>query len=58
MRMGVGAAPYPEYDMADWVLGTFKNQDAEDMERLAEKVSAAVSCYITEGADRAMNKFN
>lgn len=57
-RMGVGAAPHPDYDMADWVLGSFKNQDAEDMERLAERVSAAIACYITEGADRAMNKFN
>ena len=57
-RMGVGAAPHPDYDMADWVLGSFKNQDAEDMEHLAERVSAAVACYITEGADRAMNKFN
>ena len=57
-RMGVGAAPHPDYDMADWVLGSFKNQDAEDMEHLAERVSAAIACYITEGADRAMNKFN
>lgn len=58
MRMGVGAAPHPDYDMADWVLSSFKNQDAEDMERLAEKVCAAIACYISEGADRAMNKFN
>ena len=58
LRMGVGAVPHPDYDMADWVLGSFKNQDAEDMERLAERVCAAIVCYITEGADRAMNKFN
>ena len=58
LRMGVGAVPHPDCDMADWVLGSFKNQDAEDMERLAERVCAAIVCYITEGADRAMNKFN
>ncbi len=58
MRMGVGSAPHPDYDMADWVLGVFKNQDAEDMQRLAEKVCDAIICYVTEGADRAMNKFN
>lgn len=58
MRMGVGSAPHPDYDMADWVLGTFKNKDAEDMAALAEKVSDAVQCYIKEGPDRAMNKFN
>lgn len=58
VRMGVGAAPHPDYDMADWVLGTFKNQDAEDMSDLAERVCSALECYISEGADRAMNKFN
>lgn len=58
MRMGVGAAPHPDYDMADWVLSTFKNQDAEAMAELAKKVSAALQSYITDGADRAMNKYN
>lgn len=58
IRMGVGAPPHPDYDMADWVLSGFKNQDAEDMARLAERVSAAVQSYIIDGAERAMNKFN
>lgn len=58
MRMGVGVAPHPDYDMADWVLSTFKNQDAETMAELAKKVSAALQSYITDGADRAMNKYN
>lgn len=58
MRMGVGAAPHPDYDMADWVLSTFKNQDAETMAELAKKVSAALQSYIIDGADRAMNKYN
>ena len=58
IRMGVGSAPHPDYDMADWVMSTFKNQDAADMEELAERVSKAVQCYITEGADRAMNIYN
>lgn len=58
IRMGVGAPPHPDYDMADWVLGTFKNQDAEDMAALAERVSAAVQSYILDGADKAMSKFN
>lgn len=58
IRMGVGSAPHPDYDMADWVLGTFKNQDAEDMAEAAKKVSAAVQCYIIDGPDKAMNKFN
>jgi len=58
IRMGVGSAPHPDYDMADWVLSSFKNQDAADMEDLSKRVAAAIQCYITEGADKAMNIYN
>lgn len=58
IRMGVGAPPHPDYDMADWVLATFKNQDAEDMAELSGRVSSAIKCYITQGADKAMNLYN
>lgn len=58
IRLGVGDKPHPDYDMADWVLSAFKGQDAVDMELVAKKAADAVECYITEGADRAMNRFN
>lgn len=58
IRLGVGDKPHPDYDMADWVLSAFKGQDAADMELVAKKAADAVECYITEGADRAMNRFN
>lgn len=58
IRLGVGDKPHLDYDMADWVLSAFKGQDAADMELVAKKAADAVECYITEGADRAMNKFN
>ncbi len=58
IRMGVGSAPHPDYDMADWVLSVFRNQDAADMAELAKRVSEAIRCYITDGADKAMNIYN
>ena len=58
IRIGVGTPPHPDYDMADWVLSSFKNQDAEDMLAAAERAAQAAQCYITQGADRAMNRFN
>lgn len=58
IRIGVGAPPRPDYDMADWVLSSFKNQDAEDMLAAAARAAQAAQCYITQGADRAMNRFN
>lgn len=58
IRLGVGAPPHAEYDVKDWVLSTFKNQDAENMAKAAVRAAEAAECYIAEGADRAMNKFN
>ncbi len=58
IRIGVGAPPHPDYDMADWVLSSFKNQDAEDMKAAAARAAQATECYITQGPDRAMNLFN
>ena len=55
IRIGVGAAPHPDYDMADWVLSSFKGKDAEDILAAAARAAEAVECYITKGADRAMN---
>ena len=58
IRIGVGAPPHPDYDMADWVLGVFRDQDALDMRDAAERAAEAVECYISDGPERAMNRFN
>ena len=58
IRMGVGAPPHPDYDMADWVLSTFKNQDAADMAQAAKRTAQAVECYIIQGPQKAMNLYN
>ena len=58
IRIGVGAAPHPDYDMADWVLSSFKGKDAEDILAAAARAAEAVECYITKGPDRAMNLYN
>ena len=58
IRIGVGAPPHPDYDMADWVLSAFKNQDAEDMAKAAERAGEAVECYIQNGPEKTMNLYN
>ena len=58
VKIGVGAPPHPDYDMADWVLGAFRNQDAADMAEAAGRAWEAVKSYITEGPERTMSKFN
>ena len=58
IRLGVGAPPHPDYDMADWVLSVFRNQDLEDMLSASDRAAEAVITYITDGPARAMNRFN
>lgn len=58
VRIGVGAPPHPDYDMADWVLSSFKNQDAADMAAAAERAWEAVKSYISAGPDKTMSVFN
>ena len=58
IRLGVGAPPHPDYDVKDWVLGTFRNQDAADIADAAMRAAKAAVCYIEEGGERCMNKFN
>ncbi len=58
IRLGVGAPPHPDYDMADWVLSVFRNQDLEDMLSVSDRAAEAVITYITDGPERAMNRFN
>lgn len=58
IRLGVGAPPHPDYDMKDWVLAVFRNQDAVDMAESTKRAAEAVECYITNGPDRTMNVYN
>ena len=58
IRLGVGAPPHPDYEMMDWVLSAFQNQDAEEMRKAAARAAEAVECYIEKGPDRAMNLYN
>lgn len=58
VKVGVGAPPHPDYEMVDWVLGSFKNQDAETIDAAVARAWEAVVCYIEKGPEAAMNQFN
>ena len=58
IRIGVGAPPHPDYNVADWVLSVFRNKDAEDMAEACKRAAEAVECYVLHGPERAMNRFN
>ena len=58
IRMGVGSPPRPDYEMLDWVLSAFHDQDAVDMADAASRAADAVECYIGQGAEKAMNRYS
>ena len=57
-RIGVGAPPHPDYDMADWVLSVFHGQDAEIMAEAAGRAVDALELFIEKGPEKAMNLYN
>lgn len=58
IKVGVGSPPVPEYDMADWVTGRPQGEDQKAIAAALDKVPDAVECLISQGCDKAMNRFN
>ena len=58
VKIGVGKKPHPDYDLADWVLGKFSPEDQKRVAQAAETACEAIECILTQGMDRAMNRYN
>ena len=58
IKIGVGAKPYPDMDLADWVLGHFPKEDRALIERVTAAVPEAVHMMLSGKVDDAMGKFN
>ena len=58
VKVGVGAPPHPDYDMADWVLGVFRNQDAVEIDAAVQRAWEAAESYIRFGPAQTMDRFN
>ena len=57
VRVGVGEKP-KEYDLADYVLGHFSDEDAKKMADAYVRASDSVVTIMNDGIDAAMNRFN
>ena len=58
VKVGVGQPPHPDYDMADWVLGSFHGKDAQLIDEATGRAWSAVCSIIRDGTAKAMNAFN
>lgn len=58
IKMGVGAKPHPDYNLADWVLGHFKKEDGKKLEQCFDNAVSALELMVAGKIDEAMNKYN
>ncbi len=59
-RLRIGVGPKPEHvdDLADHVLDEMPRADREAIAELMPVLCAAVECWMAEGTERAMTRFN
>jgi PTH1 family peptidyl-tRNA hydrolase len=58
LRIGVGPPPEGLDDLADYVLAPFERADEALLEPLWPTMAEAVECWLAEGVEPAMQKFN
>ena len=58
IKIGVGAKPNPEYDLADWVLSKFGKDDTEQLKAAITKATEVLPLILDGEIDKAMNKSN
>ncbi len=57
IKLGVGAKPHPDYDLADWVLSEFTQADLKNLREVCEKACDALELMVDGNIDAAMSKF-
>ena len=58
VKLGVGAPPHPDYDLADWVLGTFSKAEQDLLAPCIDRACASIATIFTQGCSVAANQFN
>lgn len=58
VKVGVGAKPHPDYDLADWVLSNFSAEEEKKLKPAVERAAEAVLEIVENGAYSAANRFN
>ena len=59
LRIGVGPRPMQQEEvLADFVLDRFTPEERDTLNALLDPMAEAVECWLEEGIERAMNRFN
>ena len=58
IKLGVGAKPRKEMDLADWVLSKFRPEEKEPMQEACKKAAACLRLMVEGKTTEAMNQYN
>lgn len=58
VKIGVGAKPHPEQDLADWVLSTFSANEEKALSAALPQAGGAALCIVDNGLTEAANRYN
>ncbi|MDD7451776.1 MAG: aminoacyl-tRNA hydrolase [Treponema sp.] len=58
VKIGVGAKPHPDYELADWVLSNFTKDEEKLLAPVVEDAASAALELIENGVQSAASKYN
>lgn len=58
IKIGVGAKPHPDYDLADWVLSQFTKEEGKLLRTAVDGACDAVSLMVDGDIEGAMSRHN
>lgn len=58
VKIGVGAKPHPDYELADWVLSNFTRDEEKLLAPVIEDAASAALELIENGVQAAASKYN
>ena len=58
VKIGVGAKPHPDYDLANWVLSIFTASEEKDLSSALDRAADAALCIIARGVPETANPYN
>ena len=58
IKVGVGSPQQADYDMVDWVIGSFSAQEKKIVDEALDRALDAAECIISRGVTEAQNRFN
>ena len=58
VKIGVGAKPHPDYDLADWVLSRFSAQEEKALAPALENAAKAALMVLEQGTEKAASAYN